>query len=107
MLISDLLNDAMKRAGVADSVRAAIVVDASNKALVSVFGEGVLLMAKTGYVQNSELVIYCSNASLGDEICLRGEKILDCIFKLAPDAKISRVRLMHKSRENIESENAK
>ena len=97
MSIELLLKDAMKRAGIMDSVKAAMIVEASDRALISVFGDGVEVWAKTIYLENAELVIACTHASIGEEICRRGKEILDHLLRSVPAAHISRIRLLHKS----------
>lgn len=95
--ISDLLGSAMNRAGIMREVRSAVIVQAGNDALVSMFDDGILQFAQSRSYDDGRLSIACVHAALAQEINLQNKALIDLITQSVPGADVREIHVVHRS----------
>jgi hypothetical protein len=94
--LGDLLGAAIGRAGIMRQVSAAVIVQACNDALVSLFDEGVLEFAQCRSFSEGQVSIACVHAAVAQEIQLKQKLVIDKITESVPGADIKEIYVMHR-----------
>lgn len=93
--IGDLLAGAMGRAGIVRQVGAAVIVQAGDTALTTVFDDGILQFAKCRSYQDGCLLVACLHSALAQDIQLQTANIINLVTEKVPGADIRSIRVIH------------
>ena len=91
--LGDLLGGAVDRAGIRRNVNAAVIVEAGNHVLESLFGEGILIHARCISFTDRVLRLYCTHAALATEIKRRSNDIILMVTEQVPRAEVREISL--------------
>lgn len=96
--LGDLLSRAVRKAGIAGQIDAAMVVEAGNQALIEQFGEGVLEHAACRAVKREVLSVMCTHSALASEIKVHQTSIIEALTRRAPYSGVEDIFVMHGTR---------
>lgn len=90
--IKDILDRNIRKAGLSQSVMAAIVCDEFNKTAIDIIGEKIKGNAKALYVKNRTLTVAVLSSVIGQELKLHETEIIERLNKKAGDNVVDRLR---------------
>lgn len=95
--LGSLLTRVIRSAGITRQVEAAQIVDAGNRQLVALFGDGVLAHAACFSYQHQELCVVCTHSVLAQEILEKQRELVEGIIREVPRASIDRLVTRHRT----------
>ncbi|OGL71137.1 hypothetical protein A3B32_03165 [Candidatus Uhrbacteria bacterium RIFCSPLOWO2_01_FULL_53_9] len=95
--LSSLLTRVIRTAGITRQVEAAQIVDAGNRQLVALFGDGILAHAACFSYQQKEVCVVCTHSVLAQDILERQEEVIGAIVRDVPHAAVDRIVVRHRT----------
>jgi hypothetical protein len=92
--IKNLLGESIRNAGISDQVGAAVICGEFDKIILEILGEQIKDKIRALYVKNKTMTIAVMSASMGQEIKLHEQEILDKLNKKAGPNKVERLRFL-------------
>lgn len=92
--IGDLLKNNNLSSPILKGVRAAKILEETQKILVREFGDEITSYATPAYFKHKTLTIACLSSAAAQEIKLREKSILDELNRALPGVKIEKIRYL-------------
>ena len=95
--LGDLLGGALQRAGILRQVGAAVIIEAADRALEELFGEGILEFIRCRSFQDKTLTMVANDASVVQEVRRREKEVVCAITQRVPKADIEDMVVWHRA----------